>query len=274
MKNQPIGFLDSGVGGLTVVKEVMKLLPNEKIYYIGDSARNPYGPRPMEEVRLFTHQLASFLLDKGIKLLVVACNTATVAALEFLQRELPIPVIGVIESGSKAASVQTHSHNIGVIGTLGTVKSKEYEKQLLNNDKQTKVFSVACPRFVSIVEKDQFEGTMAKKIVKEELSSFKNTDIDTLVLGCTHYPLLQPIIQDFFGKEVSLIDPGVETAKTVKEYLKASDLLNEDTSVAKEHLLYTTGSVKKFEDIALNWLDKSNFKIEHISVEELSGHEE
>jgi glutamate racemase len=269
MKNQPIGFLDSGVGGLTVVKEVMKQLPHEMIYYIGDSARNPYGPRPLEEVKEFTHQLANFLLEKGIKLLVVACNTATVAALESLQKELPIPVIGVIESGSKAAKEHTKNHKIGVIGTFGTVQSKEYEKQILNEGQQTEVFSVACPRFVSIVEKNQFESTRAKNTVHEELAPFKETTIDTLVLGCTHYPLLQPIIQDFFGQYVHLIDPGVETAKTVKKYLTESDLLNQEVDIIPTHKLYTTGSATKFEKIASNWLDKSNFTIEHISIEEL-----
>lgn len=273
MKKQPIGFLDSGVGGLTVVKEVMKQLPNEIIYYIGDSARNPYGPRPMEEVQKFTHQLANFLFKKEIKLLVVACNTATVAALETLKKELPIPVIGVIESGSKAANESTKNHKVGVIGTLGTVQSNEYEKQIINKKHGTEVFSLACPRFVSIVEKNQFESTMAKEIVHEELHSFKDTDIDTLVLGCTHYPLLQPIIQDFFGKQVNLIDPGVETAKTIKKYLTDSNLLNQKQGGSTEHLLYTTGSAENFEKIASNWLNKSNFKVKHISVEELSQNE-
>lgn len=270
MKNYPIGFLDSGVGGLTVVKEVMKQLPNETIYYIGDSARNPYGPRPMEEVQKFTHQLANFLLKKKIKLLVVACNTATVAALESLQEELPIPVIGVIESGSKAADESTENNKVGVIGTVGTVQSNEYEKQILDKKQQTEVFSVACPRFVSVVEKNQFGSTMAKEIVQEELKPFKDTDIDTLVLGCTHYPLLQPIIQDFFGQKVHLIDPGVETAKTVKRYLSNSNLLNDKPNRSTEHVLYTTGSAEKFEKIASNWLNKSSFKVKHISVEEIS----
>ena len=125
MRNQPIGFMDSGVGGLTVVREVMKQLPNERVYYIGDSARNPYGPRPMEEVHKFAHQLAQFLLEKDIKMLVIACNTATVAALETLQKELPIPVIGVIESGTIAATKSTKNKNIGVIGTVGTIQSNE-----------------------------------------------------------------------------------------------------------------------------------------------------
>ena len=270
MKEQPIGFLDSGVGGLTVAKEVMKQLPNEQIYYIGDSARNPYGPRPMEEVRKFTHQLANFLVDKNLKLLVVACNTATVAALDSLKKELPIPVIGVIESGSKIAIATTKNHKIGIIGTLGTIESQEYEKQISNLTEQAEIYSAPCPRFVSLVESDQFESNLAEKVVQEELDSFKNINIDTLVLGCTHFPLLQPLIQQFLGKEVILIDPGVETAKKVKKYLTEQDLLNETGQKQKEHLLFTTGPVRKFNQIASNWLGNIDYKIEHVSLEELN----
>ncbi len=273
MKEQPIGFLDSGVGGLTVAKEVMKQLPNEQIYYIGDSARNPYGPRPMAEVRKFTHQLAHFLVEKNIKLLVVACNTATVAALDSLKEELPIPVIGVIESGSKVATTTTQNHKIGVIGTLGTIQSKEYEKQITNLTEQTEIYSAACPRFVSLVEDDQFESELAEEIVQEELSSFKHTNIDTLVLGCTHFPLLQPMIQQFLGEQVTLIDPGVETAKKVAKYLTEHQLLNETEQKPKEHVLFTTGSAEKFDEIARNWLGNKQYIVEHVSLEEFRAND-
>ena len=157
MKKQPIGLLDSGVGGLTVVKEVMRLLPNEEIYYVGDSARNPYGPRPLSEVLEYSIQIANFLVSKGIKLLVIACNTATVASLDVLQKRLDIPVIGVIESGTKAAISSTKNKKIGVIGTQGTIQSNEYEKQIMGLLEGAIVQSVACPQFVSIVEKNQYE---------------------------------------------------------------------------------------------------------------------
>lgn len=269
MNNQPIGFLDSGVGGLTVVKEVMKQLPNEQIIYIGDSARNPYGPRSMDEVRIFTHQLAQYLMKKKIKLLVVACNTATVAALESLKEELPIPVIGVIASGTQAAVLETKNNEIGVIGTLGTIESKEYEKQILHEKEQARIYGVACPEFVAIVEKNQFESNYAKKVVEEELQPFKETNIDTLVLGCTHYPLLQPIIQEYFGADVVLIDPGVETAKTIKKYLNTHHLQNNQKENSKQHLLFTTGDAQSFENIANNWLGNKNFLVKHVAVEEL-----
>lgn len=273
MNNQPIGFLDSGVGGLTVVKEVLKRLPNEQIFYIGDSARNPYGPRPMEEVRKFTHQLANFLVDQNIKLLVVACNTATVAALNSLKKELPIPVIGVIASGTHAAVLETSNDEIGVIGTVGTIESKEYEKQILKKKEHAKVTSVATQEFVAIVEKNQFESNYAKRVVKEELEPFISTNIDTLVLGCTHYPLLQPIIQDYFGTEVSLIDPGVETAKVVEKYLSEENWLNESTDNPIEHLFFTTGPALRFEEIARKWLEDEDFKVKNVPIEELEKYD-
>lgn len=270
MKNQPIGFLDSGVGGLTVVKEVMKRLPNEQIYYIGDSARNPYGPRPLEEVKEFTLQLAEFLVERGIKLLVIACNTATVAALEVLENELPVPVIGVIESGSKAAVEVSRNKNIGVIGTEGTIRSHEYEHQISNLLKDAKIQSVACPRFVSIVEKHQYQDDLAKQVVSEELSPFEGSKIDTLVLGCTHYPLLQTIIQNHFGKDLTLVDPGVETAKRVDEYLEKNQLLKDYSATPITHEFFTTGPADKFEKIAANWLEHSDFTVKSIPIEELT----
>lgn len=269
MNNQPIGFLDSGVGGLTVVKEVMKLLPGEEIYYIGDSARNPYGSRPVDEVRTFTFQLAHFLIKHGIKLLVVACNTATVAALDFLQKEMPIPVIGVIEAGSKAAAKNTKNQIIGIIGTEGTIRSNEYEKQITEHLAQAQLQSVACPRLVSIVEKFQYQSSPAKQVVVDELKLFEGSQMDTLVLGCTHYPLLQKYIQEYLGDEVKLIDPGVETAKQVKNYLKENNLLNEKKTDDITHTFFTTGASRVFEDIASNWLEESHFTVKHLSIEEL-----
>lgn len=269
MKNSPIGFLDSGVGGLTVAKEVMKRLPNEEIYYIGDSGRNPYGPRPSEQVFAYTVQLANFLMEKGIKLLVIACNTATVVALKYLQNELPIPVLGVIEPGSKAAAANSKNKHIGVIGTQGTIQSKEYEKQILDEISDATIQSVACPKFVSIVEKDQYQDDLAKQVVADELGVFDDFEMDTLVLGCTHYPLLQNIIQQYFDTDLTLIDPGVETAKYVEGHLIKNDLLNNSGNDNQLHVFYTTGPAQKFQTIAVNWLKDSNFIVKHIPIEEI-----
>lgn len=272
MNKQPIGFLDSGVGGLTVVKEVMKLLPNEEVYYIGDSARNPYGPRPLSEVLEFTLQLANFLVHKGIKLLVIACNTATVAALEVLQERLDIPVIGVIESGTRAAVKSSQNKNIGVIGTQGTILSNEYEKQILKLLENAQVQSVACPEFVSIVEKHQYEDELAKTVVFKELEPFVGSKMDTLVLGCTHYPLLQNIIQEYFGENLTLIDPGVETSIQVEKVLNENKMKNLSTKKMNKHLFFTTGPAANFEKIAKNWLKRSDIDVKNITVEELQKH--
>ena len=266
MKKQPIGLLDSGVGGLTVVKEVMRLLPNEEIYYVGDSARNPYGPRPLSEVLEYTIQIANFLVSKGIKLLVIACNTATVASLDVLQKRLDIPVIGVIESGTKAAISSTKNKKIGVIGTQGTIQSNEYEKQIMGLLEDAIVQSVACPQFVSIVEKNQYEDALARKVVSEELSPFVDSDMDTLVLGCTHYPLLQRIIQDYLGNDLMLINPGIEVAKKVQSILIDKAIIDTGEK-ASNHVFYTSGDPVKFNDIAIHWLKRHDFDVKHIAVE-------
>lgn len=268
MNNQPIGFIDSGVGGLSVVKAVMNDLPNEDVLFIGDSARNPYGTRSKEEVLKFTRQLANFLQDKKIKALVLACNTATAAALPTLQKELDIPVIGVIEWGSKRAASHSSNKKIGVIGTKATINSGEYEKQLKNINDQYEIFNMASSKFVEIVEKNEFENESTNDVVAEELQELKPTEIDTLILGCTHYPLLKKYIQNYFGEDVFLVDPGIETSKELKSILENNQLINKDNSQKKNHVFYTTGDQKNFETIARKWLPNKNFKVESIEIGE------
>lgn len=269
MNNQPIGFIDSGVGGLSVIKEVMKVLPHEQLYFIGDTARNPYGSRPLDEVRNFSRQLANFLQTKKIKLLVLACNTATAAALDVLQNELDIPVIGVIEPGSKSAVETTKNNTIGVIGTNGTIHSEEYSKKLKQLNHSTEVKSVACQPFVKIVEEDHLSPNEITKIVENSLKAFNHVDLDTLILGCTHFPLIESYIRDYFDEQVTLINPGVETARLIKQTLIKEDLMTEEDNQPKEHIFYTTGSVEKFEKIAKKWLENKNFRVESLSLKEL-----
>ncbi|WP_080146854.1 glutamate racemase [Marinilactibacillus piezotolerans] len=271
MKKQAIGLLDSGVGGLTVMKEAMKQLPNESFYYIGDTARCPYGPRPEEQVKAFTWDLTRFLLDKNIKMLIIACNTATAAALPELKRVLKIPVIGVILPGSRAAIKTTHQGRIGVIGTEGTIRSEEYRKAIKKKQQQTEVFSQACPKFVPLVESNQFNSAIAKKVVTESLRDLKRQKVDTLVMGCTHYPLLKPLIQNVMGEQVTLIDSGAETVNEVSVLLDYYDLAEEKTDQPNERKFYTTGSVNMFKDIASSWLKMNEIEVEHVSVEELKG---
>ncbi|EIA19597.1 glutamate racemase [Listeria fleischmannii] len=262
-----IGFIDSGVGGLTVVKEVLKQLPHENIYYLGDTARCPYGPRDTEEVLKFTWEMTNFLIERNIKMLVIACNTATAAALKEIRSQLRIPVIGVIQPGSRAALKASHNNHIGVLGTIGTVQSMAYPHALKGLNNKVKVDSLACPKFVSIVESGEYKSPIAKKIVAESLLPLKSTKIDSLILGCTHYPLLKPLIENVMGDGVAVINSGEETASEVSALLDYHDLL-ERKAGETDHRFYTTGSVKIFHGIASDWLQVPHMQVEHIVLGE------
>ncbi|WP_026563394.1 glutamate racemase [Bacillus sp. UNC41MFS5] len=250
---QAIGVMDSGVGGLTVAKEVMRQLPNEKIIYLGDTARCPYGPRTTKEVKRFTWEMTSFLLEKKIKMLVIACNTATAAALDEIRKELPIPVLGVINPGARAAIKKTKNYRVGIIGTEGTVKSGAYERALKSLNSRLFVKAHACPKFVPLVESNEFGGPIAERIVDEALKPMLNEKLDTLILGCTHYPLLEPVIKHVMGESVSVISSGDETAHEISAILQYNGLLDtcEEDPV---HEFYTTGSRRIFSKIASQWL--------------------
>ena len=267
MSKKAIGFIDSGVGGLTVVKQAMKQLPNESIYYLGDSARFPYGPRPKEEVIQYTWEMTQFLLKKDIKMLVIACNTATAAALDVIRERIDIPVIGVINPGSRAAIKHSKNERIAVIGTKGTINSDVYKQTIKDKDKGISVISMSCPKFVPLVESNQYNGSIAKKVVAETLKPLLKESVDTLILGCTHYPLLTPLIQNVMGPCVTLIDSGAETVSevsTLLDYFRLAE--SSHNKQASEYRFYTTGSPKLFSDIAENWLGQSNFTIEKVDL--------
>jgi glutamate racemase len=263
--NQPIGVIDSGVGGLTVAKEIMRQLPNEQILYVGDTARCPYGPRSGEEVKKFTWQMTNFLVNKGIKMLVIACNTATAVALEEIQNELSIPVVGVIYPGARTAIKVTKNHQIGVIGTVGTIKSNAYEMALKTINNKSKVTSLACPKFVPLVESGEVDGPLVKKVVAETLAPIKNKGLDTLILGCTHYPLLEKIIKKTMGNTVSVISSGEETAREVSTILFYNGWLTTNRDEPK-HRFYTTGSKPIFKRIATSWLHTGELSVETIKL--------
>lgn len=270
MEKQAIGLIDSGVGGLTVMKEAIKQLPNESFYYMGDTARCPYGPRPVEQVKQYTREMTQFLLKKDIKMLVIACNTATAAVLKELKQELDIPVVGVILPGSRAAIKMTRNKRIGIIGTEGTIRSNEYKEAIIKKKETTKVFSLACPKFVPLVESNQFKGSIAKKVVTETLQEFKKNQVDTLVLGCTHYPLLRPIIQNVMGDKVHLIDSGAETVNEVSVLLDYYDLAEVKSNQLNERKFYTTGSANMFRQIASDWMEMNEIEVEHVPLEGLT----
>lgn len=263
---QAIGFIDSGVGGLTVVKEALKQLPNEQVIYLGDTARCPYGPRPVEQVIEFTWQMTSFLLKKNIKMLVIACNTATAVALDEIKQSLDIPVVGVILPGSRAALKKTRGNEIGVIGTQVTVSSQAYSHAILTKSPHSHVVELACPKFVPIVESKEYHSSLAKMVVAETLKPLKQSRIDTLILGCTHYPLLKPLIRNYLGKDVTLIDSGAETVGEVSMLLDYFEIAASPSKLPLKHEFYATGSVSMFRDISEDWLGVKELLIQKVNL--------
>ncbi|MEG8946514.1 glutamate racemase [Rosettibacter firmus] len=264
-RTNPIGFFDSGIGGLTVVKSVIELLPNENIVYFGDTARVPYGNKSNETVIEYSLQAANFLLRKNIKLLVVACNTASSVALKELRRFLTIPVIGMIEPGSKMALQETKNGNIGVIGTISTINNKAYSNQIKKLNPKVKVFEKACPLFVPLAEEGWINHKATELIAREYLKELKEKKIDTLVLACTHYPILSDVIQKVIGKNVKLVHSGEPAAKIIEEYLNGRGLRNTSNQLGKREF-YVSDVPNKFNEIAERFLGT---KIKHLYKVEL-----
>jgi glutamate racemase len=254
---RPIGVFDSGIGGLTVVKELTKLLPNEKIIYFGDTARVPYGNKSKETIIHYSLQIAYFLLKKKIKMLVIACNSASSVSLPTLRRHFHIPVIGVIEPGARTAVEKSVSKNIGVIGTLGTVSSNSYKKALKRIEHRVKVSQQACSLFVQLAEDGWQNTKIAQGVSDEYLKNFKGKRIDTLILGCTHYPILKNTIQKSVGEKVKLIDSGIETAREVKKILEKKNLLNPSKKTERNHsIFYVSDFPHKFTEVSQRFLGK------------------
>ncbi|MFS0865551.1 glutamate racemase [Fredinandcohnia sp. 179-A 10B2 NHS] len=262
---RPIGIIDSGVGGLTVAREIIRQLPKEEIIYLGDNARCPYGPRPKDEVRQFTWELTNYLLSFDIKMLVIACNTATALVLDEIQAQLPIPVIGVVYPGARTALKVTKNNYVGVIGTVNTIESGAYEIALKAINNQITVESLACPRFVPLVEAGKFDGEEADGIVADSLEGLKGKELDTLILGCTHYPLLRSTIQQYLGDGIKLIDSGAETAREVSTVLYYSGMLNKGAR-KKDHLFLTTGEKDIFQKIATNWFEEPVENVRSVKI--------
>ena len=220
----PIGVFDSGIGGLTVVRELMRQLPHESIIYFGDTARVPYGPKSPDTVRRYSHEITSYLRGEGVKAIVVACNTATAHALPMLRGELPFPVVGVVEPGARAAVAATRNGEVGVIGTTGTINSGAYERAIKAIAPGTAVVARACPLFVPLVEEGWLDTEATRLIAREYLAPMVSEHADTLVLGCTHYPLLKPLLAEILGADVQLIDSAHETAAETGRVLRDAGL--------------------------------------------------
>jgi len=253
MNSKPIGIFDSGVGGLTVMSEVAKLLPGEDIIYFGDTARVPYGSKSKEAISRFAQEICEFLLNSNVKLIIVACNTASAFALEKLQK-LPVPVLGVIAPGAMAALGHTKNLRVGVIGTHGTVKSKSYIKAIKKLNPRVNVFSNACPLFVPLVEEGWLAKPVTYEIAREYIAPLKAKKIDVLVLGCTHYPLLKKVIGKVTGKNVRLIDSASATAVCAKDILIKKNMLS--AKKRGSYKFFVSDSPEKFKSVGEKFLGR------------------
>jgi len=247
MQKLAIGMFDSGVGGMTVFKEVKELLPHEHIIYFGDTARVPYGNKSPQMVTKYALESALFLLTKGIKLLIIACNTSSAFALQILQRRMPVPVIGVISPGATEAVRHTKSGRVGVIGTRTTIKSMAYEKSIRKLNADMEVFSRACPLFVPIVEEGLEHDEIARLVAEKYLGDLRETGIDVLVMGCTHYPVLEDVIRQTMGSGVEIVHSGKETAKEAFRILGERNLFNRRGRGKYEY--FVTDSPESFHEI-------------------------
>jgi glutamate racemase len=278
-RNLPIGIFDSGVGGLTVYKALHERLPNERFVYLGDTARVPYGTKSLATVERYAVENSRFLEAHGIKLLVVACNTASALALPAIRKAIKVPVIGVIEPGSRAAVEVSRGANIGVIATEATVQSHAYAKAIAAMGATGQVIERACPLFVSLAEEGWANSDVARVVARDYLSEFSSTTVSALVLGCTHYPILRDVISETVGPDVNLIDSGAATARDVESLLESSDLTHEDIlGLYQERQLcddldhfYVTDAAERFAKVAERFLGSAPSILEAV---EIWGHDE
>ena len=263
---RPIGVFDSGVGGLTVARAILEDLPNEPILYLGDNGRFPYGPRPVDEIRRFGLELASFLVSRDVKMLVSACNTIEVAAIEDIGNAAGIPVVGVIDPGVRAAVRVTRNGRVGMIGTLATVASEAYDRAVARTGRDIRLFSEACPAFVEHVERGDTSSPELRAVAATYLAPLIGAGVDTLILGCTHYPLLRGLIAHIMGPDVTLVSSAEETAKDVYAALLDGDMLREDAT-PPEHRFLTTGDPAMFQSIADRFLGPDVASVRATSTE-------
>ncbi len=268
--SESIGIFDSGVGGLTVASEVMKRLPGEDIIYFGDTGRYPYGSRSPEIVRRFALQDMGFLLALGVKAVVVACNTASSVALDKLRERFPLPLMGVIEPGAKAAVRATRNGIVGVIGTRATIKSSSYDQAIRRLDPKVRVIAKPCPLFVALAEEGWTQGKAVRLVAHEYLDPLKKEGVDTLVLGCTHYPLLREVIGEVMGVGVKLIDSAKETSRELKDLLKREGLLNSGKERGNYRFL-VTDNPEAFLEVGGNFLKGKITGAELVEIERVKG---
>jgi glutamate racemase len=270
MDPRPIGVFDSGMGGLTVLHECLVTLPHEDFVYLGDGARLPYGPRPLEEIRRFATEIAGYLEGLGVKLIVAACNSATAAALPDLQRQLAVPVIGVLAPEAHAAVLATRNRRIGLLATEATVASGRYADLVRALDAGAEVVPVACPKLVPLIEGDDLFGEEITAAVREYAAPLKAAGVDTVILGCTHYPLIRPILQRVFGRGVTLVFSAEETAREVAETLDRKGVEN-DAAREGSYRFLTTGDPDLFREMGRRFLQLPIETAEHVEVATLEA---
>lgn len=261
MNPAPLGVFDSGIGGLTVARALFERLPQESVIYFGDTARVPYGPKSPETVRRYSAEILAYLLHRGVKAVVVACNTSTAHALGYLQDHSPVPVVGVIEPGARAAVAASKAGTIGVIGTAGTIASGAYERAIKARRPDARVHAQPCPLFVPLVEEGWFDHPATELIAREYLQPLRQAGVDALVLGCTHYPLLKPLLARVMGPDVTLVDSAEETAKAVTLELEKKGLLA--AAGKHEHLFVVSDDEPHFRKVGARFLGG---RIQHVEV--------
>jgi glutamate racemase len=265
-----VGVFDSGMGGLTVLHECLVTMPHEDFVYLGDGARLPYGPRPLAELRRFSREIAGYLAGQGVKLIVAACNSATSAALPELQTHLDVPVVGVLTPEAHAAVQATRNRRVGLLATQATVASGRYEQLVHALDAGVKVHAVACPRLVPLIESSDPFGPLTVEAVREYAQPLKDAGVDTVILGCTHYPLIRPILQRVFGRDVTLVFSAEETAREVAETLARKGIENAADREG-EYRFLTTGDTELFRATGARFLQLPIAEVEHVTIEELEA---
>ncbi len=265
MNAAPLGVFDSGIGGLTVARAVFERMPHESVIYFGDTARVPYGPKSPDTVRRYAGEILTYLLGRGVKALVVACNTISAQALEYLEERSPVPLVGVIEPGARAAVGATRSGNIGVIGTAGTIASGAYERAIKRLRPDAAVCARACPLFVPLVEEGWFDHSATELIAREYLEPLRRAGVDVVVLGCTHYPLLKPLLARVLGPDVRLVDSAEETARVVAQDL-AQRKLASDSSQHPTHRFVVSDDEPHFRKVGARFLGE---KLQHVEMVQL-----
>ena len=246
----PIGVFDSGVGGLTVVREIVRQLPDENIVYFGDTARVPYGSKSKNTIIRFSEQIIRFLKTKNVKAIVIACNTASALALDAVRHEFDVSIIGVVIPGARAAVEATQDNKVGVIGTDATVQSGMYTKIIQGMNPDIQVIEKACPLFVPLVEEGFKEHVVTEEIIEYYLQSMKESDIDAMILGCTHYPLLRSKIRSYMGERIQIVNPAYETAMDLKQLLKEGNMANDRSKMHSHYEFYVSDTAEKFRQFA------------------------